>query len=252
MDEKLRRRVRCAAVTLVMVMPASCGDDDGPARSAPSTAEIDSPPTISADKPAEEAVTDTSTALTAAVPTSNKDAPTTEVATTEVSTSFGCSGAATTTTTVTTSTGLASLCDLIDSLPPDRVEEEWESVWDGTVSGAVQPVGCSPVSQTGSIILLVLSDGEVVGAGSTDTGAYSCDNGAAIPPSSLAYGIAGELTDHFALTFADGVTLTSGIVTDGHAVALQDTGFGVVTIELQCRDCAEDVQVTVASPTSDG
>src|SRR5262245_54592244 len=56
-----------------------------------------------------------------------------------------CTAAATTTTTTTapstatTTTMVAlGLCDLHDQLPPDRVDEEWESVWDGTVIGTIQ------------------------------------------------------------------------------------------------------------------
>jgi hypothetical protein len=156
-----------------------------------------------------------------------------------------CAQAATTTTTTTavappTATAIGpSLCDVLALLPADRVAKEWDSVWDGTVSGSVQPVGCTPVPHTGSIVLVAFADGEVVGLGRTDSGAYSCGD-VAVPPSSLAYGIAGERTDRFTLTFEDGVTLTSGPIVDGHAVLLQDTGFGVVRIELQCRDCSTD------------
>src|SRR5262245_39073266 len=73
----------------------------------------------------------------------------------------------TTTTAPATSTTTAvvglGLCDLVDQLPPDRLDEQWESVWDGTVIGAIQPVGCTPVSQTGSLIVVVDDDGEVFG-----------------------------------------------------------------------------------------
>jgi hypothetical protein len=159
-----------------------------------------------------------------------------------------CAEAATTTTSTsttapTTASATAigpSLCDVLAQLPADRITAGWDSVWDGTVSGSVQPVGCTPVPGNGSIVLVAFADGEVVGLGRTDSGAYSCENGAEIPPSSHAYGIAGERTDRFTLTFEDGVTLTSGPIVDGHAVLRQDTGFGVVTIELQCRDCATD------------
>ena len=161
--------------------------------------------------------------------------------------------AATTTTAPATSTTIApSLCDLFAQLPSDQVAEGWDSVWDGTVTGSIQPVGCTSVAQTGSMILFVLADGEVVGVGRTDTGAYGCDNGADIPPSSYAYGFTGELTDHFALTFDDGVTMTSGAVVDGRAVLQQDTGFGVVTIELQCRDCAADPTESTLSSEAGG
>jgi hypothetical protein len=39
------------------------------------------------------------------------------------------------------------------------------------------------------------------------------------------------------LTFTDDVQLTSGPIEDGHARAVQDTGFGLVTIELTCEGC---------------
>jgi hypothetical protein len=157
-----------------------------------------------------------------------------------------CQSATTTTGAPTTTISPVgpSLCDVLAQLPPDRIRVERDSVWDGTVSGSVQPVGCTPVPGTGSIVLLAFADGEVVGLGRTDTGAYSCDNGAEIPPSSHAYGIGGELADSFTLTFEDGVTLTSGPIIDGHAVLLQDTGFGVMMIELQCRDCELDPDET--------
>jgi hypothetical protein len=170
-----------------------------------------------------------------------------------------CTATTTTTSTSTTAPTTApapaigpSLCDVLAQLPADRVAAEWDSVWDGTVSGSVQPVGCTPVPGTGSIVLVAFADGEVVGLGRTDSGAYSCDNGAEIPPSSHAYGIAGERTDRFTLTFEDGVTLTSGPIVDGHAVLVQDTGFGVMTIELQCRDCATDETAPTAGSQPTG
>jgi hypothetical protein len=164
---------------------------------------------------------------------------------------------ATTTTTSRSTTAPAtaigpSLCDVLAQLPAHRVAAEWDSVWDGTVSGSVQPVGCTPVPGIGSIVLVAFADGEVVGLGRTDSGAYSCDNGAEIPPSSHAYGIAGERTDRFTLTFEDGVTLTSGPIVDGHAVLRQDTGFGVITIELQCRDCSTDETESTAGSQPTG
>jgi hypothetical protein len=155
----------------------------------------------------------------------------------------------TTTTAAPTTTIAASLCDALTQLPqlpPDDADEEWDSVWDGTVNGSIQPVGCSSVSQTGSIVLIVLADGEVFGVGRTDSGAYGCDNGVDIPPTSLAYAIDGERTDRFSLTFEDGVTISSDPIVDGRAVLRQDTGFGVVTIELRCRGCPADATESTA------
>jgi hypothetical protein len=154
-----------------------------------------------------------------------------------------CTDATTTSTIPTTTAAMAiapSLCDVVAQLPADRVTAEWDSIWDGTVSGSVQPVGCTPVAQTGAIVLIALADGEVFGLGRTDTGGYGCDNGVDVPPSSYAYGIAGERADRLTLKFEDGVTIASGPIVDGRAVLQQDTGFGVVTIELRCRDCATD------------
>jgi hypothetical protein len=254
MGEGARWRGRSAAVSVVMVVAASCGGGDDAANSEPSSVEARSvsvpstgaPGPIRDDPPVDATVTSNSTVITTTAPSTTRPTTTLEAPSTTPSTEaqnrFGCVDATSTTVVVTTSTTLPSVCDLINSHPADEALEEgeaWESVWDGTIVGSVQPVGCTPVSQTGSIILVVASDGEVFGVGNTDAGAYSCDNGADIPASSYGYGVGGELTDHFVLTFTDGVQVESGPVTGGHAELTQDTGFGVVTITLECRDCEQ-------------
>lgn len=93
------------------------------------------------------------------------------------------------------------------------------------------------MSQTGTVTLVVEPDGTVVGAGSTTAGASTCENGAAIPATTYGYTIGGRRTDVFTLAFDDGVELTSAQIEDGRARLVQDTGAGLVTIELRCRDC---------------
>ncbi len=109
--------------------------------------------------------------------------------------------------------------------------------WKGTISGAIQTPGCDPVSQTGELSLTVNKDRSVVGRGTTVSGAYGCDNGASVPEGSIDYELTGQMTDRFTLTFADGVELTSTPIEEGRATLTQDTGFGVVTIELNCDGC---------------
>jgi hypothetical protein len=146
----------------------------------------------------------------------------------------------TTTTRATKSTSLPSVCELIGEIPPDeRSAEEAHDyvVWSGTISGTIQTPGCDAVSQSGEIILVVFSDGELSGAGETVAGAYRCDNGASIPEMTNSYGIDGRKTGVFTLTFSDDVQLESGPIESGHARIIQDTGFGLVTIELVCKNC---------------
>jgi hypothetical protein len=57
-------------------------------------------------------------------------------------------------------------------------------------AGAVRPA--HPCRRPARVIVVVDSDGEVFGVGRTDAGPYSCDNGVDVPPSSYAYGIAGD------------------------------------------------------------
>ena len=110
-------------------------------------------------------------------------------------------------------------------------------MWSGTISGSIQTPGCQAVSQSGEIILVVFSDGDLSGAGATVAGAYTCDNGASIPEMTNSYGIDGRMTDVFTLTFSDGVQLSSGPIEGGHALIIQDTGFGLLTTELVCENC---------------
>ncbi len=155
---------------------------------------------------------------------------------------FGCLDTTTTTTTTTgvttTSSGLPSVCELIDEIPADeRPTEGAYVVWSGTISGSVQAQGCDAVSQSGEIILVVFGDGDLSGAGETLTGEYACDNGSTIPEMTNSYGIDGQMTDVFTLTFTDGVQLASEPIEGGHALITQDTGFGLVTILLECENC---------------
>jgi hypothetical protein len=51
------------------------------------------------------------------------------------------------------------------------------------------------------------------------------------------YTITGTKHERFSLTFSSGgAQLTSSVIEDGRAELVQDTGFGVVTTELQCDD----------------
>jgi hypothetical protein len=172
-------------------------------------------------------------------PDSANAASTTSEPTTSNSTALDCPDT-TTTTGATTSTGLPTVCELIEELPPDQVPPggatDYE-VWSGTISGTVDTPGCDPVSQSGQLILVVFSDGDLSGAGETVAGAYTCDNGASIPETTNRFGIDGRMTDVFTLTFSDGVQLASGSIAGGHAEIVQDTGAGVVTIELRCENC---------------
>jgi hypothetical protein len=93
------------------------------------------------------------------------------------------------------------------------------------------------VSQSGEIILVVFSGGDLSGAGETVSGAYRCDNGASIPEMTHSYGIDGRMTDVFTLTFSDGVQLASDRIEGGHARVISDTGFGLVKIDLTCENC---------------
>ena len=165
--------------------------------------------------------------------------PTTSVPTTAANSDFDCLDTATTTTSTTTTTGLPTVCQVIEDLPPGDIppgELEYV-VWSGTISGSIETTGCQAVSQSGEIVLVVFSNGDLSGAGETVAGAYTCDNGTSIPVTTNSYGIDGQMTDVFALTFDDGVQLSSGPIENGHAEIIQDTGAGVVTIELDCENC---------------
>jgi hypothetical protein len=111
--------------------------------------------------------------------------------------------------------------------------------WIGNLTGSIQTAGCDPVSQDGFITLTVTPDGNVTGSGVTDTGAYSCDNGANIGPAQLTYPIAGTKVDRFTLIFTDGVTLQSTVISDNRATIEWDTGAGVITIEFECFEGCE-------------
>ncbi len=151
---------------------------------------------------------------------------------------FECPEPSTTTASTTSTSGL-SICAAIERIPPDEQlppeDRENYVVWSGTITGSIQTPSCQPVSQAGRMLIIVFADGGLAGAGETETGAYTCDNGASIPASLHSYGVDGEKTDVFTLVFTDGVTLSSGPIEDGHAVFVQDTGAGLVTIELTCE-----------------
>jgi hypothetical protein len=166
--------------------------------------------------------------------TSSIAAPTTSAAS-----EFDCPDT-TTTTSASTTTGLPTVCELIEAIPPDELPSAGARdyvVWSGTISGSIQAPGCDAVSQSGQIVLVVFSDGDVSGAGETVSGEYGCDDGASIPEMMNSYGIDGRMTDVFTLTFTDGVQVSSGPIEDGRALVTQDTGFGIVTIELSCESC---------------
>ena len=207
------------------LVAAGCPGDDDEAGSETDDTEA----TTTTGKPSDDTE---ATATTAA--------PTTSAPTTAERSAFECPDNTTTTTGATTSTGLPSVCQVIEEIPPDELPPEDAGdyvVWSGTISGSIQTPGCDAVSQSGEIILVVFSDGDVSGAGETIAGAYGCDNGASISEMTNSYGIDGQMTEVFTLTFTDGVELSSGPIEDGHARIVQDTGFGLVTIELRCENC---------------
>jgi hypothetical protein len=203
----------------VIALAAACGggDDDTPT-AAPTSDATGAPAASTSETPAAAAA---------------ESAPT-SVASDDVL----CPPTTTSTTAPPATTLVLDICDLVDVIPPDELPDPATSTfWSGTISGTIQPVGCTPVDQSGLVVLMAEEDGSVTGLGRTVSGAYSCDDGASIPVMSNEYEIDGRLTDRFELTFSDGVQLTSSPIADGRAEIRQDTGFGVVTIALECLDC---------------
>ena len=153
----------------------------------------------------------------------------------------GCSDTTTSTTTTgstttgsTTTSTLLDICAAFEDLPPEQAADLAE-VWSGTVSGSIQTSGCTTASQNGTLALFVSDDGSVSGSGVTESGAYTCDNGAAIPVMRNVYAFTGTKTDRFSLSFTSGgAELASEPIQDGHTQLVQDTGAGVVTTDLEC------------------
>lgn len=220
-----QRRVIRTVLLLFGLVAAGCAGDDHGSVTEGRVEAVDAEPTTTATTI--EQPDDAESSTPASRPPSSKRSE------------FDCPDT-TTTTGATTSTGLPSVCALIDEIPPDELPAEGVGdyvVWSGTISGSIQAPGCDAVSQSGEIILVVFSEGDLSGAGQTVAGAYTCANGASIAATTNSYGIDGRMTDVFTLTFTDGVQLSSGAIEGGHAVILQDTEFGLVTIDLVCENC---------------
>lgn len=229
-----------------MIPIASCGSEDSSGGQAESVTTTANPSTLAVTSPVvptttiEVAVPATSAAETTRAAVASTISSTVAAATTAAPVDCSTLGTTTVATSATTTTTMPTLCDLVDQVPPDQiagVDPAEAQIWEGTVSGVIEPVGCTPVTITGWVSLLVLPEGDLFGLGVTTAGEYTCDNGAAIPVMDNGYAIEGEMTDVFTLVFSDGVTVTSSPIADGHAVVTQDTGFGVVTIDLVCATC---------------
>jgi hypothetical protein len=109
-------------------------------------------------------------------------------------------------------------------------------VWRGELSGSLQSNGCSTTVQNGEMTLLVDREGNVTGTGTTTSGAYTCDNGATIPPITIEYAFTGKKADRFTLTFEDGVQLASDAI-EGNRARMVQTTVGQVVIDLSCVSC---------------
>lgn len=141
-----------------------------------------------------------------------------------------------TSTSTPTEVVLAATATPTEAPTPTATPEA--DLWLATISGTIRIAGCTPVSQSGGFVLIINPDGTVYGTGGTTAGAYTCDNGASIPEQTISYTVTGRKTDRFVLTFSTGgPALGSSIIVRGEATIEQDTGAGIVTIQLKCENC---------------
>jgi hypothetical protein len=228
----LRLLIR-AMLLLVGLLAGGCASDDRTAGTAGPTDVLPS------DGPSESVAVESATATTE----QSDDADSITIAsepTTSARSDLDCPDTTTSTIETSSTNDLPSVCELIEEAAADEGAAQAGLdyvVWSGTISGSIQTPGCDAESQSGEIILVVFSGGDLSGAGETVSGAYRCDNGASIPEMTHSYGIDGRMTDVFTLTFSDGVQLVSDRIDGGHARVISDTGFGLVKIDLTCENC---------------
>jgi hypothetical protein len=87
----------------------------------------------------------------------------------------------------------------------DCIEFYTGEVWKGTIGGEATILGCESPMFSGDFTLVVAGDGSVTGDAHVTTSAYTCDNGASIPPVTLDYPISGKkIGDRFELDINGG------------------------------------------------